>query len=215
MTLFDGMHRWLHEPVDGLAKAPAPVPEATTPEAPAAPVAAPPVLSARLPTLPDFPVDRARMRAQLVLHEGFKRKRYLDSKGIPSIGIGRNLRAKGLHPDEVAMIGPGRDLDNVGLTDEEIEVLYVNDLGEAIGELDRALPWWRGLDEIRRRVLVDMMFNMGTATLLGFVRTLPAVCAGRYREAAERMLESEWRDQVGNRALRLAAMMGSGRDWVS
>lgn len=213
MNLLSRLREWAHEPIGGARKAPAPGGDPTTPPTPADALAAPPVLSEVAPAPDAFPVDRRRMRAQLVMHEGYKRKRYLDSKGIPSIGIGRNLRAKGFHPAEIAMIGPGRDLDRVGLTDPEIEVLYVNDLGEAIGELDRALPWWRDLDEIRRRVLLDMMFNMGTSTMLEFVNTLAAVRAGRYLEASERMLESLWRQQVGDRALRLAAMMGSGRDW--
>ena len=81
--------------------------------------------------------------------------------------------------------------------------------------LDRVLPWWHQLDEVRRRVMVDLMFNMGAPTLMQFTNTLAHIQAGRYREAAEGMLASKWAQQTGARARRLAAMMGSGRDWVS
>lgn len=155
---------------------------------------------AEAPALPtpasDDPVDHARMRAQLGLHEGVRDKIYTDSVGKVSIGIGRNLTDKGLRRSE-------------------IELMYRNDVAESIAELDRVLPWWRRLDEVRRRVLVDMMFNMGAPTLLGFKNTLGMVERGQYREAAENMLASKWSAQTGGRARRLAAMMGSGMDWSS
>ena len=144
----------------------------------------------------DDPVDHARMRVQLGLHEGLRDKPYVDTVGKVSIGIGRNLTDKGLRRDE-------------------IELMYRNDVAESIAELDRVLPWWRRLDEVRRRVLLDMMFNMGAPTLLEFKNTLALVQAGQYRAAAEGMLASKWARQTGRRAVRLAAMMGSGRDWTT
>lgn len=144
----------------------------------------------------DDPVDHSRLRAQLGLHEGVRDKIYTDSVGKVSGGIGRNLTDKGFRQDE-------------------IDLMYRNDVAESIAELDRVLPWWRRLDEVRRRVLVDMMFNMGAPTLLGFKNTLGMVERGQYREAAENMLASKWSAQTGGRARRLAAMMGSGMDWSS
>src|SRR5947207_3199466 len=40
-------------------------------------------------------------KAQLQVDEGRKEKFYLDSLGIPTIGIGRNLRDVGLRPDAI------------------------------------------------------------------------------------------------------------------
>lgn len=55
-----------------------------------------------------------------------------------------------------------------------------------------------------------MIFNVGKPRLLGFKLMLAAVDSGDYEEAAKQMIESVWARQVGQRAVRLAAMMRSG-----
>ena len=184
MKLPAALIRWLQEPV--------------RPQVPAEPFEQPkppdtPTLTVRVD--PDAVVDDARLRAQLELHEGVRKRIYTDTVGKVSGGIGRNLTDKGFHPDE-------------------IELMYRNDVAEAAQELDRVLPWWRGLDEVRRRVLLDMMFNMGAPTLLGFKNTLAMIKDGRYREAAQGLMSSVWAQQTGARARRLSAMMGSGMDYT-
>lgn len=184
MSLSDRFRAWLLQPADR-----------ATP--PAAQDNQPP------PAPPDeggeAPIDHARMRVQLGLHEGVRDKIYTDSVGKVSIGIGRNLTDKGLRRDE-------------------IELMYRNDVAESIAELDRVLPWWRRLDEVRRRVLLDMMFNMGPGDekkgLLSFRNTLENIRTGFYTEAAEGMLASKWARQTKTRADRLAAMMRTGQDWT-
>lgn len=151
----------------------------------------PPVLTERI----DAPVDLARMQAQLELHEGVRARIYTDTVGKISGGIGRNLTDKGFRPDEIAL-------------------MFRNDVAEAAEELDRVFPWWRQLDEVRRRVMLDMMFNLGAPKMAGFKNTMAAVQDGRYREAAQGMMSSVWAQQVGERARRLAAMMGSGMDYI-
>lgn len=142
----------------------------------------------------------ARLIEQLRLHEGERRKPYRDTVGKLTIGIGRNLDDKGLRRDE-------------------IEYLLANDIADARADLDRYLPWWRGLDPVRQRVLIDMMFNMGAGSpnrvgLLSFVNTLSNIRQGRYAEAAAMMLASKWASQVGSRAVRLATMMRTGMDYT-
>lgn len=142
----------------------------------------------------------ARLIEQLRLHEGERRQPYRDTVGKLTVGIGRNL-------------------DDNGLRRDEIEYLLANDIADARRELDRYLPWWRGLDPIRQRVLIDMMFNMGPGGpqrggLLSFVNTLSNIRQGRYAEAADMMLASKWAQQVGRRAVRLATMMRTGMDYT-
>lgn len=128
------------------------------------------------------------IKDQLIEHEGLRLKPYKDSVGKLTIGVGRNL-------------------DDVGLTHTEAIYLLENDIGRVCYELDGALPWWRTLDLARQQVLIDMGFNMGVPTLLGFVRTLGYIESGMYEQAAEAMLQSKWAQQVGRRAIALAAMM--------
>lgn len=128
---------------------------------------------------------------ELARDEGLRLKVYKDSLGIETIGIGRNLRDK-------------------GISKEEAYQLLNHDLESVFADLDHNLPWWRRLDEVRQRVIANLCFNMGIARLLGFEHTLACAMTGRYREAAIALLDSKWADQVGPRAQRLAEMMRQG-----
>lgn len=133
------------------------------------------------------------MRSELIRDEAMKLKPYRDSVGKLSIGVGRNL-------------------DDVGISQIEAAQMLDSDIRRTADALDKALPWWRGLDEVRQRVLLNMAFNMGVAGLLGFKHTLADVQAGNYDFAAAGMLASKWAGQVGDRAQRLANMMMKGND---
>lgn len=134
---------------------------------------------------------QALMRVELIRDEGIRLRPYKDSVGKLTIGVGRNL-------------------DDVGISAEEANRLLDADIDRAAAALDKALPWWRGLSEVRQRVLLNMCFNLGIGALLGFKNTLAAIKAGRYEDAASGMLASKWAGQVGDRAKRLAAMMRTG-----
>ena len=123
--------------------------------------------------------------------EGVRLKPYLDTVGKTTIGVGRNLT-------------------DVGISEDEADYLLHSDIARTIAGLDRNLNWWDSLDDVRQRVIVNMAFNMGVAGLLTFTNTLAAVHAGRYGDAADEMLASAWAKQVGPRALRLAEMMRTG-----
>jgi lysozyme len=132
--------------------------------------------------------------AELRRDEGVDRSAYQDHLGFWTIGVGRLIdRRKG-----------------GGLSDEEIDYLLQNDIKRFAKELDKALPWWRGLDPVRQRVILNMAFNLGTAGLLSFKNTLAAVKAGEWAKASAGMLASKWAKQVGLRAVRLAHMMKHG-----
>lgn len=131
------------------------------------------------------------MRSELIRDEAMKLKPYRDSVGKLTIGVGRNL-------------------DDVGISQTEAAHLLDGDIQRTADALDKAIPWWRNLDEVRQRVLLNMAFNMGIAGLLGFKHALADVQAGNYDSAAAGMLDSKWAQQVGQRAQRLADMMTKG-----
>jgi lysozyme len=141
-------------------------------------------------------MDKARLYEQLKLHEGKKNKPYKDTVGKLTIGIGRNL-------------------DDRGITEEEIVFLFGTDVALVEKELDKNLKWWRDMSEVRQRVLVDMCFNLGITKLLTFKNTLEAMRTKRYEDAASGMLNSLWAKQVKGRAVRLANMMRTGEDYDS
>lgn len=131
------------------------------------------------------------MKKELIRDEGLRLKPYRCPAGKLTIGVGRNL-------------------EDTGITELEAEMLLAYDIERFGYQLDRAIPWWRGLDEIRQRVLLNMAFNMGVARLMEFKNTLENVKAGKWKEAAAGMLQSRWASQVGARAGRLARMMETG-----
>lgn len=128
---------------------------------------------------------------ELIRDEGLRLKPYRCIAGRLTIGVGRNL-------------------DDVGISHGEAEILLRNDVARTEADLDAKMPWWRRLDPTRQRVVVNMAFNLGIGGLLGFKRTLRAMEAGEYLDAAQGMLASKWAKQVGPRAVRLATMMRDG-----
>lgn len=134
--------------------------------------------------------------ADLKRDEGLRLKPYRDSVGKLTIGYGRNL-------------------DDMGITEDEAEALLDRDIERAAADLDRALPWWSALPEPRRRGLLNMAFNLGMPRLRGFKKMLAALQAGDGRRAAKEALDSKWARQVGARAERIAALYRQAPDPAS
>lgn len=107
-------------------------------------------------------------------------------------------------------IGFGRNLDDVGITELEAEYLLMNDLQRAENDAKK-LPGFDNCSQVRRDVLIEMVFNLGLPRVLGFRKMLAAVSNGDYTEAARQMLDSKWHKDVGNRADRLAWRMENDR----
>lgn len=145
-------------------------------------------------------VNRDRLREQLKRDEGTGTVKdgrlmpYVDTVGKVTIGWGRNLTDRG-----VSFV--------------EAENMLDHDIDVAIRDCSAKFPWFASLDPVRQGVLVNMCFNMGLTRLLQFRNTLKLIEKGQYEHAAIQMLQSKWADQVGDRALRLAEQMRSGR-WV-
>jgi lysozyme len=130
-------------------------------------------------------------QAQLKVDEGVKRFPYRDSVGKLTIGCGRNL-------------------DDVGLSDEEINFLLTQDLYRADMTARTLFPGFERLSDARKAVLVNMAFNLGQTRLAGFQRLREAVKEQDWEQAAKEMLDSRWSQQVGQRAVRLAKQMKEG-----
>lgn len=130
------------------------------------------------------------IRDQLILYEGLRLLPYRDTVGKLTIGVGRNL-------------------DDKGITRAEALMMLDTDIAECLVDLD-TFPWFRQLDHERQVVMVNMRFNLGPLGLREFKNTLAAIAAGDYATAAANMLQSKWAQQVGQRAVTLAATMRTG-----
>ena len=129
---------------------------------------------------------------------------------IDSVKEGEGLRLKPYRCTAGKLtIGIGRNLDDVGITEEEAEYLLKNDLERAEKDAEK-FPVYKKLNQNRKDVLIEMVFNLGYARLCGFKKMFSALEKGDYSEAANQMLDSNWHKQVGKRAERLAYFMRIG-----
>lgn len=131
-----------------------------------------------------------KLVAQLKLHEGVKLKPYRCTAGKLTIGVGRNL-------------------DDVGISMEEADLLLKNDIANVMRRCI-GLTFWSELSENRKIVIIDMVFNLGWTRFLGFKKTIDLISKGKYEQASIEMLNSAWAKQVGKRAETLAKMMRQG-----
>ena len=70
------------------------------------------------------------------------------------------------------------------------------------------------LNDVRKAVIYDMVFNMGITRFNPdvWVNTFNAIKKKDFETAANEMLSSRWAKQVGNRSIRLSDMMRKG-EW--
>lgn len=148
----------------------------------------------------DDPND-ATLAQELERDEGFVKHAYQDSLGYWTIGIGRLIDRR---------MGGGVSRD---------EALYLkrNDIARFKGELDKAAPWWRQLDAVRQRAVLNMTFNLGSGWITpghakAWPNTVALLRAGKYPEAANAIRANRiWVGQVGDRALRIAKQIETGQ----
>ncbi|MFM0141716.1 glycoside hydrolase family protein [Paraburkholderia sp. RL18-085-BIA-A] len=145
------------------------------------------------------------LEAELRRDEGVRYVPYLDTRGFHTVACGHNLAAS---PLPAGWAYP--------LTDAQVNQLLERDISTGLAKLDKVLPWWRQMDEVRQRVIANLVFNMGIGNaalgtgLLGFKNTLAAMQRGSYSVAAAGMKASAWYSQTGQRAVRLCQAMETG-----
>ena len=133
------------------------------------------------------------IKTMLVKDEGLRLKPYRDTEGKLTIGVGRNL-------------------SDVGISIDEAYYLLANDVKRAEAEAKEIFAdVWDELDDVRKAVIVNMLFNLGKTSFLTFRKFIAAVKAGDWQRAHKEMLNSRWARQVKSRAERLASMMLTGK----
>jgi len=119
-------------------------------------------------------VDKGKLIDMLILHEGLELKPYQCTADKTTIGVGRNL-------------------SDVGITDEEAKFLLLNDLQRIQKEVEH-WTFMESLAEPRQAVLLDMVFNMGISRFNAntWVKTFAAIQYKDFEKAANEMLESKY-----------------------
>ena len=158
--------------------------------------------------------DWGQLAAWIALNEGRKNKVYIDTKGHPTIGIGFNLDREGARAE---LKGLGLDYDavkggRVTLTEAQIDALFRSDVSGALMSARSVLggDTFDSLSPGRKIVVIDMVFNLGSAGFAAFKKTIAAIRGAEYETAANEMVDSSWYKQVGDRAKRNVAAMRTG-----
>ena len=144
--------------------------------------------------------DDVPLRKSIQQHESFVPVIYDDATGKP---LKRGDTLKGY-----ASIGYGRNLHE-GISQLEADMLLKNDISRSYNEAGK-FAWWFDLNSPRQRVIVEMLYNLGKTRFLTFKNALKCLDMGMYDACANELLDSKWADQVGQRAVTLAAIMRTG-----
>jgi lysozyme len=124
----------------------------------------------------------------LKVDEGFRSRPYKCTKGVWTFGYGFTYITK----DEA----------------EAILRMRVEKLNHKLLNED----WYQQLDEVRRSAIVNMAFNLGFAGLRKFKKMIWALTFRFWNAAHQEALDSKWaRDDVPNRARKIAGMLRNGR----
>jgi lysozyme len=116
-------------------------------------------------------------------------KPYRDTEGYLTIGVGRNLDAK-------------------GISESEAMTLFQSDMADA-ARIAAQIPEFDALVPCRRAVLINMTYNMGKK-VMQFKRMRTAMRVHNWDLAAAEMLDSKWAKQVGKRSMELSEQMRLG-----
>ena len=151
---------------------------------------------------------------RLVLNEGKKKCVYLDSLGIPTVGIGFNLERSDAR-SRLTAVGANYNAvlkGSVCLTDQQIKQLFNQDMSDAVSCASSWLPNWNMIDTSPQSALADMAFNLGCPRLRQFRRLRAALSRNppNYQDAAKEMRNSRWCRQVKSRCDRDVQCMQQG-----
>lgn len=145
------------------------------------------------------------LRRNLTVHEGDKLRVYDDATGLPIV--------KGSVVKGNPTIGRGRNLADPGISQQEDDEMFANDITRVQRELDVAMPWWENLNPARQLALAELAFNIGTDKLKSaWPRTMSFLASGQYISAANEVINNKiWVDQVGlERAKYVSTLIRTG-----
>lgn len=131
--------------------------------------------------------------ASVKLHEGYRARAYQDTVKVWTIGYGTNLQ-------------------ELEIT-EELATEWLYDKLRQAEVSARGYPWFNNLNQARKDVVVEMLYNLGLPRFDKFKDLKAALSVSNFDAAAREMLDSTWAVQVGVRADRLAQQMLSGEYW--
>lgn len=134
--------------------------------------------------------SRAALRHDVMAAESYRQFPYFDCCGKPFRQCRCARQGK-------LTVGYGRNLEDVGLSKLEAEVLLDHDLTGSELSCQKAFEWFPTLSDRRQRAITELVFNMGIGKFREFRQTIQAIKAGQFIAASIHLLASKWKVQVG------------------
>lgn len=148
---------------------------------------------------------RRKLNNLIDRHEGDRLTVYRCPAGARTIGRGWNIDANPL-PKAIReyLAKNGR------ITPEMSDELMIISIDRAISDCYRLFPEFDKFSDNRRLALIDFVFQLGLTTARTFIHTIAAINRQHWEDAAERMRESRWAEQVPKRAEEITEMIEEG-----
>lgn len=153
---------------------------------------------------------RVKYQKMLIRDEDLRLRAYLCPQGFWTIGVGRNLSARGVSASRLLLyrtVGISRQ-QALDWLDEDVRQAE-RDCSAIFGD-----PLFDSWSENRRLGWVNFLFNTGRKTALTFTNTLAYARGGHWPRVKAHLKDSLWYRQVGpkypghdNRADRVIAMI--------
>jgi len=110
-------------------------------------------------------------------------------------------------------IGIGFNLDDVGLSLDESQVILNMRLQKISDQLTDKISCYANLNDARKSALCDMAYQLGVSGLMSFKKSIAKLEAGEYQAAANEFLDSKWAiKDTPVRAAKITNMIYSG-EW--
>ena len=135
-----------------------------------------------------------KLEEQLKIDEGVKYEVYEDHLGYATFGIGHLITTA----DEEYQWPIGTKV-----SEERVNEVFLKDVQTFIKETQKVFPDLINKPDNIQVVLVNMCFNLGAPRLSKFIKFITAINDEQWIEAAVEMMDSNWANQVGPRAIRL------------
>jgi len=141
-------------------------------------------------------MDYKAVKDRIKKHEGFRNTVYLDSLGKATMGYGHLLT----EDDDFE--------EGIQYDKSLLEVLFDKDFNRSAYNAEQLLE---GIDicDTAREIIVEMVFQLGIGGVSKFKKMFEALRKKDYNEAAEQMLDSQWRVQTPKRCEELSSLMRS------
>ena len=144
-----------------------------------------------------------KLRDELIIDEGVRYKVYLDTKGLPTFGIGHLITKKDPESHELKKQG----IRSIAVSRERVEQAFKEDIETCLSDCRKVFHDFDIMLEELQLILANMMFNLGIFKFSEFKKFILSIKASDYRQAAKEMEDSLWYNQVKNRAERLVKRM--------